>query len=143
MFAVNNQGLRSRVICRLSTYDVTPPTGRFEAEFDTTSNPEILKASVVVHDDSPITETYVGIGYRSWIYGDQVKRFTPTDVNKRWAPYIDTGKCKFKKQCFCLQKNLEKYHAWSCHNVQEVFHVYLNKFENAFTHLFLVLLGNY
>ena len=26
--------------------------------------------------------------------------------------------------------------------VQEVFHVYLNKFENAITHLFLVVLGN-
>ena len=26
--------------------------------------------------------------------------------------------------------------------VQEVFHVYLNKFENAVTHLFLVILGN-
>ena len=27
-------------------------------------------------------------------------------------------------------------------DVQEVFHVYLNKFENAVTHLFLVILGN-
>ena len=26
-------------------------------------------------------------------------------------------------------------------NVQEVFHVYLNKFENVVTHLFLILLG--
>ena len=26
--------------------------------------------------------------------------------------------------------------------IQEVFHVYLNKFENAVTHLFLVRLGN-
>ena len=26
--------------------------------------------------------------------------------------------------------------------LQEVFHVYLNKFENAVTHLFLVILGN-
>ena len=26
--------------------------------------------------------------------------------------------------------------------LQEVFHVYLNKFENAVPHLFLVLLGN-
>ena len=26
--------------------------------------------------------------------------------------------------------------------VQEVFHVYLNKFENAFIHLFLVIFGN-
>ena len=27
-------------------------------------------------------------------------------------------------------------------DVQEVFHVYLNKFKNAVTHLFLVILGN-
>ena len=27
-------------------------------------------------------------------------------------------------------------------NIQEVFHVYLNKFENAVTHLFLVIFGN-
>ena len=27
-------------------------------------------------------------------------------------------------------------------NIQEVFHVYLNKFENAVIHLFLVILGN-
>ena len=26
--------------------------------------------------------------------------------------------------------------------IQEVFHVYLNKFENAVTHLFLAILGN-
>ena len=26
--------------------------------------------------------------------------------------------------------------------VQEVFHVYLNKFENAITHLFLAIFGN-
>ena len=26
--------------------------------------------------------------------------------------------------------------------IQEVFHVYLNKFENAVTHLFLVTFGN-
>ena len=26
--------------------------------------------------------------------------------------------------------------------IQEVFHVYLNKFENAATHLFFVILGN-
>ena len=33
----------------------------------------------------------------------------------------------------------------SCHrrkHLQEMFHVYLNKFENAVTHLFLVILGN-
>ena len=36
-------------------------------------------------------------------------------------------------------------HSWKSHvgaHIQEVFHVYLNKFENAVTHLFLVILGN-
>ena len=27
-------------------------------------------------------------------------------------------------------------------NIQEVFYVYLNRFENAFTHLFLVIYNN-
>ena len=27
-------------------------------------------------------------------------------------------------------------------SIQEVFHVYLNKFENAVTHLFFIILGN-
>ena len=31
---------------------------------------------------------------------------------------------------------------WMSSTVQEVFHVYLNTFENAVTHLFLVILGN-
>ena len=34
-------------------------------------------------------------------------------------------------------------HFWPDKNeVQEVFYVYLNKFENAVSHLFLVILGN-
>ena len=33
-------------------------------------------------------------------------------------------------------------HFFDLMKVQEVFHVYLNKFENAVTHLFLVILGN-
>ena len=40
-------------------------------------------------------------------------------------------------ECFALSMHLtgNTY-------LQEVFHVYLNKFENAVTHLFLVILGN-
>ena len=30
----------------------------------------------------------------------------------------------------------------TCDAIQEVFHAYLNKIENAITHLFLVILGN-
>ena len=91
MFAQNSQGSRSSVTCELPTYDITPPTGRFEAAFSTTSNPDILKASVVVQDDSPIVEAYVGIGYGAGIYGDQIKRFTPVSLKKRNVS-LKTGK---------------------------------------------------
>ena len=39
--------------------------------------------------------------------------------------------------------DLVQFHSEQLRNfyLQEVFHVYLNKFENAFTHLFFVLLG--
>ena len=37
-----------------------------------------------------------------------------------------------------LVHHIKLYHP----HIQEVFHVYLNKFENAATHLFLVILGN-
>ena len=42
--------------------------------------------------------------------------------------------CQLQKK---KKKNSRQLH------MQEVFHVYLNKFENAVTHLFLVKLGNY
>ena len=38
--------------------------------------------------------------------------------------------------------NAQLYKNRSDKLIQEVFHVYLNKFENAVTHLFLVILGN-
>ena len=34
------------------------------------------------------------------------------------------------------------FHKKDARLIQEVFYVYLNKFENAVTHLFLVILGN-
>ena len=43
-----------------------------------------------------------------------------------------------RKTCTSMSTALSLFH----HLVQEVFHVYLNKFENAATHLFLVILGN-
>ena len=40
-----------------------------------------------------------------------------------------------------------KSHFWcenvKVHHIQEVFHVYLNKIENAVTHLFFIIFGNY
>ena len=83
MFAQNSQGSRSSVTCKLHTYDVTLPSGRFEAEFATSSNPRVLKSSVVVHDDSPIVEAFVAIGFGEGIYGDQIKPFTPTNFDER------------------------------------------------------------
>ena len=41
-----------------------------------------------------------------------------------------------------LHVNMKKMRLSVVHKIQEVFHVYLNKFENAITHLFLVILGN-
>ena len=44
--------------------------------------------------------------------------------------------CKWNlKAIQALEKHLKSL-------IQEVFHVYLNKFENAVTHLFLVIFGN-
>ena len=91
LFAQNSQGSRSSVTCELPTYDITLPSGRFEAAFSTTSNPDVLQAYVVVHDDSPVVEAYVGIGYGAWIYGDQFKRFKPVSLEKRNA---SLGTCK-------------------------------------------------
>ena len=99
MYAQNSQGSRSSVTCELNTYDVTLPSGRLQAEFDTTSNPDILKAFVVVHDDSPIIEAYVGIGFGEGVYGDQVKPFTPTNFEER-DYNIDTGTCKIYYETF-------------------------------------------
>ena len=55
-------------------------------------------------------------------------RFTPCQPNEN---------CRFI--CFLRSFMLYKLISW---NIQEVFHVYLNKFANAVTHLFLVIFGN-
>ena len=39
-------------------------------------------------------------------------------------------------------ENLAEFNLLQNLHLQEVFHVYLNKFENAVTHLFLVILSN-
>ena len=41
-----------------------------------------------------------------------------------------------------VKNNLALCPIWDKMHIQEVFHVYLNKFENAVTHLFLVILSN-
>ncbi|XP_052806226.1 uncharacterized protein LOC128235445 [Mya arenaria] len=72
MFAENSAGSRSFINCQLSTYDSTPPTGRLNVEFTSTSNPNIIRATILVHDDSVISETFVAIGFGQGQYGDQL-----------------------------------------------------------------------
>ena len=72
MFAENSAGTRSFINCEMSTYDSTPPTGRLHAEFTYTSNPNIIQATILVHDDSDIFETFVAIGFGTGQYGDQL-----------------------------------------------------------------------
>lgn len=67
----------------LQTYDTTPPTGRIRAEFLTTSNPEVVKATINVHDDTDIVRSNLGIGYSRGIYGDQMVRWTAKDLHEK------------------------------------------------------------
>ena len=72
LIAENNSGQRSEVFCYLPTYDVTLPGGRFQEEFLSTSNPNVLKAYVTVYEDSELQLVQVGVGYGKHIYGDQI-----------------------------------------------------------------------
>ena len=46
----------------------------------------------------------------------------------------------YKSPGFIVSNQMEECYTKGI--IQEVFHVYLNKFENAVTHLFLVIFGN-
>ena len=72
MIAENDSGQKSEAYCSLPTYDVTLPGGRFQEQFSSTSNPDVLKAYVTVYEDSELVETQVGVGYGKQIYGDQI-----------------------------------------------------------------------
>lgn len=52
--AKNNGGGSRDTTCQLSTYDQTLPTGRVRPQFETTSNPTVLKVSIMVTDDTEI-----------------------------------------------------------------------------------------
>ena len=67
----------------LETYDTTPPAGRVRAEFLSTSNPEVIKATVTVHDDTQIVLSNLGIGYSKGIYGDQMIKWIAKDLNEK------------------------------------------------------------
>jgi hypothetical protein len=64
----------------MQTYDVTPPGGRFTAAFTTTSNSNVLRASVVVYEDSIIELARFAIGYGKEIYGSQLIRWTEVNL---------------------------------------------------------------
>jgi hypothetical protein len=82
LYVENTSGARIQTTCMLPTYDTTPPTGRIYVDFLSTSNPAVLKASLKVNDDSPITRAVVAVGYAKGIYGDQIKHWTEIDLDK-------------------------------------------------------------
>nr|XP_006817093.1 PREDICTED: uncharacterized protein LOC100376421 [Saccoglossus kowalevskii] len=53
--ATNSAKSTSMATCVLPTYDTTLPSGRILSTFKSTSRPDILKGSVVITDDSPIS----------------------------------------------------------------------------------------
>ena len=81
MIAENDSGQKSEAYCSLPTYDVTLPGGRFQEQFSSTSNPDVLKAYVTVYEDSELVETQVGVGYGKQIYGDQIIPWNHIDLD--------------------------------------------------------------
>ncbi|KAK6192291.1 hypothetical protein SNE40_003784 [Patella caerulea] len=81
----NSEGASSTVTCSIPTYDVTLPGGRLEVDFITSSNPGVLKASVVVYEDSELVYTALGVGYGRGIYGDEIVRWTPINMKYQEA----------------------------------------------------------
>ena len=81
MIAENDSGQKSEAFCSLPTYDVTLPGGRFQEQFLSTSNPDVLKGYVTVYEDSELVETQVGVGYGKQIYGDQIIPWNHIDLD--------------------------------------------------------------
>ena len=57
--ARNNAGGEAHTTCEMSTYDMTLPTGRVKAGYRSSSDPNEMQASLILTDDSPITQTMV------------------------------------------------------------------------------------
>ncbi|XP_053400990.1 uncharacterized protein LOC123541000 [Mercenaria mercenaria] len=83
VYAENSAGARAGVTCMLTTYDTTEPTARITPAFLSTSNPNEIKASVLVHDDSEIIKAFTGVGYGKGSYGDQVVPWTLRNLKER------------------------------------------------------------
>ncbi|KAK7494165.1 hypothetical protein BaRGS_00014638, partial [Batillaria attramentaria] len=83
--ATNNEGASSEVSCAISTYDITLPTGRLEAEFATTSNSHALHGSLVVYEDSEITTSNLAVGVGRGVYGGGVRVWQAVNLKDRTA----------------------------------------------------------
>ncbi|KAL5015119.1 hypothetical protein ScPMuIL_009389 [Solemya velum] len=79
----NDAGGSATISCTLPSYDVTVPSGRFTTAFTLTSNPEVLRASVVVFEDSILAEARVGVGYSEGMFGDTIVPWYRVDLTER------------------------------------------------------------
>lgn len=80
----NDAGGQVKAVCWIPTYDVTIPVGRFTEDYISTSNPVVMRASVVVSDDSVIDLSEVSIGYGREVYGDQILPWEEVNLSERF-----------------------------------------------------------
>ncbi|XP_070573688.1 uncharacterized protein [Ptychodera flava] len=88
--AVNSAKASTKTVCQISTYDSTLPAGRVTPDFLSTSHPNILRASSLALDDSPILHRQEAIGFGESIFGDQVFPWTDFDLDKN-AHEVEIG----------------------------------------------------
>ncbi|CAH1249045.1 SELE [Branchiostoma lanceolatum] len=69
--AANSEGASASVTCGLDYYDLSPPAGRVNPDFFTTSHPNVLKATGMAVDETPLVEKKEGVGLGRGIFGDQ------------------------------------------------------------------------
>ncbi|CAG2214886.1 unnamed protein product [Mytilus edulis] len=86
--AENDSGQKSTASCYLSTYDITPPGGRFDEDYKSTSNPSVIKASVTVYEDSELVETKVAMGYGKGIWGDQLVPWNDVELDQSTINHV-------------------------------------------------------
>ncbi|XP_063408918.1 uncharacterized protein LOC134692399 [Mytilus trossulus] len=86
--AENDSGQKSTASCYLSTYDITPPGGRFDEDYKSTSNPSVIKASVTVYEDSELVETKVAMGYGKGIWGDQLVPWNDVELGQSTINHV-------------------------------------------------------
>ncbi|KAK3788402.1 hypothetical protein RRG08_044436, partial [Elysia crispata] len=89
--AENSEGEQSSVTCSIPNYDITLPDGRFTSEFKSTSNGNILKASVVLYENSQLTSARLAVGLGRNIYSDGVKPYVDVNFTQITAPPYDAS----------------------------------------------------